>query len=339
VKHGNLEMVKMILNCVPVEVKEILFNQKLNDGSSALMLAIESLNSELIQFLMENNVNEDPKNDGTTIPMKLVSKHLFELAKHFLKKGHDFFAKDQMGKDLLFIITESLVFINPKGILFVEFLIDNGFSPNHEMETIKWTGEKRIMTVFQKVQYNTELAMKMIQLGADYVNFEKEISNFGYKKKIKEFRGEIQDPTEVVPYHNDPVKYLFLCVIHNRLDILKEISSQLDCTEIVDSNGNNILGLSLISYRMNIFEFIMKKLNFKTMMNQKNNEGLLPLHIALQRANYNAVRIFCEKSDSPLIIDHLCFEKTRIHRDLFDFLRQWKCMENSKSTDIHFHFR
>jgi ankyrin repeat protein len=80
-------------------------------------------------------------------------------------------------------------------------------------------------------------------------------------------------------------------------------------------------------------------MNFKVMMKQKNNEGLLPLHIALQRANYNAVRIFCEQSDPPLIIDHLCFEKTRIHRDLFDFLHQWKCMENSKTADIYFRFQ
>jgi ankyrin repeat protein len=71
------------------------------------------------------------------------------------------------------------------------------------------------------------------------------------------------------------------------------------------------------------------------MMKQKNNDGLLPFHIALQRANYNAVRMFCEKSYSPLIIDHLCFGKTRIHRELFDFLRQWKCMENSKTTNIY----
>jgi hypothetical protein len=306
-KHGNLEMVKMILNCVPVEVKEILTNQKLKDGSSALMLAIESLNLKLIQFLMENNVNEDPKNDGTTIPMKLVSKHLFELTKHFLYKGNNFFEKDNRGRDILAIMLGSLLNSKSQGILFMEFLIENGYSPNHEMEMITRTGEKKVLTVFQTVQYYTELAIKMIQLGAEYVKFDKEISTFGFKEKIKKYGCEIQDPTELVPYQNDPVKYLFLSVIHNRLDILKEISSQLDCSELRDSNGNSILGLSLISYRMNIFEFIMKNLNFKTMMKQKNNEGLLPLHIALQRANYKAVRTFCEQSDSPLIIDHLCF--------------------------------
>jgi hypothetical protein len=128
-------------------------------------------------------------------------------------------------------------------------------------------------------------------------------------------------------------------VIHNRLDILKEILSQLDCTDLKDYNGNNILGLSLISYRMDIFEFIVKHLNFNSMMKQKNNEGLLPLNLALQRANYIAVRTFCEKSDSPLNIDHFCFEKTRIHRELFYFLRQWKWMKNSKTTDIYFHFQ
>jgi hypothetical protein len=89
---------------------------------------------------------------------------------------------------------------------------------------------------------------------------------------------------------------------------------------------------------MNIFEFIVKNLNFKIMIEQKNKEGLLPIHIALQRANYFAVRTFCEQRDSPLIIDHLCFEKTRIHRELFDFLRQWKWMKTSKTTDIYFHF-
>jgi hypothetical protein len=227
VKHGNLEMVKMILNCAPEEVKEILFNQKLNNGSNALMLAIESQNLKLIHFMMENNVMEDPENDGTTTPMKLVSNYLFELAKHFLKKGHDFFAKDQMGRDLMYITLESNLYypLSKEGKSFLEFLIENGFSPNHEMETRIWSG-KRVETVFQKVQNKTDLAIKMIQLGADYVKFKKDFP-FLDKEKIKEFGGEIQDPTEVV---QDPVKYLFLCVIHNRLEILKEISSQLDCT-------------------------------------------------------------------------------------------------------------
>jgi ankyrin repeat protein len=74
VKHGNMEMVNMILNS-SVELKEVLFHQKLNDGSTALMLAIETQNLELIRIMMENNVKEDPKNDGTTIPMRLVSNN------------------------------------------------------------------------------------------------------------------------------------------------------------------------------------------------------------------------------------------------------------------------
>jgi hypothetical protein len=221
VNHGNLEMVNMILNSASVELQEILFHQKLYDGSSALMLAIESFHVELIDFLMRNNVNQGPKKDGTTIPMKLVSKHLFELTKDFLSNGnHNLFLKDEKGRDLLFITLDSLIFFNDEAILFLEFLIENGFSPNHEMETIHRNGGKKKEILFQKVRLHTNLALKMIQLGAEYVNFD-----FRYKEKIKQIEAEIQDPSEVIPYQNDPVKYLFLSVIHNRLDFERNFES------------------------------------------------------------------------------------------------------------------
>jgi ankyrin repeat protein len=209
VKHGNMEMVNMILNS-SVELKEVLFHQKLNDGSTALMLAIETQNLELIRIMMENNVKEDPKNDGTTILMRLVSNNLFELAKHFLNNGHDLFAKDGMGGDLLSIALDYKIFYQAGGKLFLEFLFENGFSPNHEMETRIWSGGKILLTVFQKIQNQTDLAMNMIQKGAEYVKFQHVYFIQSCTKKIKQFGGEIQDPTELVPYQNDPVKYLFL---------------------------------------------------------------------------------------------------------------------------------
>jgi hypothetical protein len=325
----------MILNSNSVE-KEILFDQRLNDGSSALMLAIESNNVRLIQFMMENNVNEGPRNDGKTIPMSLTNYSQNDLVKHFLENGHDIFAKDDQGRDILYHLISKWRPNYEIRIKLFEFLIHNGLSPNHKF--ILMGGE--VKSLVHHVLFQTELAVVVIRLGADYMKFRKfKFFTHRLKREIREFGCEIQDPTEIIPFQNDPVKYLFLSVIHNRMDILKEILIQLDCTELRDSSGDNILGVSLISYRMNIFEFIMKQLNWKTMMKHKNNEGLLPIHIALQRNNYVAVRTFCECNDEPLNIDRLCFQKTRIHRELFYFLRQWKLIKISKSMDTKFHFQ
>jgi hypothetical protein len=318
-------MVKMILNSNSVE-KEILFDQQLNDGSSALMLAIESENLELIKFMMANNVKEDPRNDGKTIVMSLAYHGNFDLVKHFLENGHDIFAKDDQGRDILYHLISKRGPNYEKRIKIFKFLIHNGFSPNHKFETIN--EEQKYL--IEMVEY--DLAILIIQLGANKVRPQ-------LMREIRELECGIQDPIEVIPYQNDPIKYLFLSVIHNRMDVLKEILRQYDCTNLTYSSGDNILGVSLISYRMNIFEFIMKQLNWKTMMKHKNNEGLLPIHIALQRNNYVAVRTFCECNDEPLNIDRLCFQKTRIHRELFYFLRQWKLIKISKSMDTKFHFQ
>jgi hypothetical protein len=337
-------MVKMILESNSID-KEILFNQKLNDGSTALMLAIKSNKLEMIHFMMENNVKEDPTNDGTTVPMALSSSLQFDLIKHFLNNGkHDIFAQDNYGRDILYLSSKYNVhFEDKKKYLLFEFLIQNGFSPNHQF-VLNHNWNKltyNVESLFQIIKGDIDLAITIIKLGADYVETKNKNPHLFDRQllmKIKEFECEIQDPTEIIHYQSDPVKYLFLSVIHNRIDILKEILKQLDCTELKDSNGNNILGLSVISYRMNIFDFIMNQLNWRSMIKQKNNEGLLPLHLALQRANYMVVRKICELSEGTLNIDNLCFEKTRIHRNLFYFLHQWKLMENSMTMDINFHF-
>jgi ankyrin repeat protein len=126
-------------------------------------------------------------------------------------------------------------------------------------------------------------------------------------------------------------------VVHNRLDLLKSLIDETNFTTLNDK-GNNILAQSIESYQMEIFDFIVKNLNWKE-LNVKNHEGILPIHMALQRGNYHVIRTFCQLSESPVKLDHLCFEKTRIHKSLFDFLKQWSVLKSTKSLGISFRFQ
>jgi hypothetical protein len=149
----------------------------------------------------------------------------------------------------------------------------------------------------------------------------------------------IQEPLSNFPKNSSKsfAEKLSLCVIHNRLDLLKTLIKDTDYL-VVNEKGNNILSQSIESYQMEIFDFIIKNLNWKEMINMKNNKELLPLHMALQRRNYHVIRTFCSLTENPMKMDHLCFKKTRNHKELFEYLKQWNIYKTKKNSNISFHF-
>jgi ankyrin repeat protein len=300
-----------------------------------LILAIENRNYPLICFLIENNVPEINTNSGMTPIMYAVKYKQPELAKEFILKGHDIFALDSDGNDVLVYAIE----VN-KNYEFIEYLIENGFSPNR-LYSDDWSALD--IAIYAN---NLLPIFILLNLGGNFIksrNFGLNSLKLGNSLLIEYFKSKdcrIQEPGSDFPKESSKSleEKMSLCVIHNRLDLLKSLISDYNYT-LVNEKGNNILSQSIESYQMEIFDFIIKNLNWKEMMKVKNNEGLLPIHMALQRANYYVIRTFCQLSETCVKIDHLCFLKTRIHKGLFDYLKQWNLFKTTKNSDISFQFQ
>jgi hypothetical protein len=329
VRFGSLEIVEMLMK---YEEKQLLLNQTLEDGRNALLLAIQNRNLQMIDFLLENDIPEVSSSHGITPAMYAMQQNLLELAKEFFVKGHDMFAKDSNGNDIL------VHAIFHKKLNFIEYLIENGFSPNREYSG-DWTALAFAFHSLARI-----VILRMMNLGANIFKsrysgpFSLDFLNIANLPQIRNCI--IQNPS--VDFSNFPPisleEKLSLCVIHNRLDLLKTLISDSDYTG-VNIKGNNILAQSIQSYQMNIFDFIIKNLNWKEMINIKNNEGLLPIHIALQKSNYHVVRTFCDLSGTPVNIDRMCCVKTIIHKGLYVKLKQWRLLKTIESSDISFHFQ
>jgi ankyrin repeat protein len=331
IEKGDLRVVKFMMECWD---KQILLNQRLEDGRNALLLAIESRTLPLIEYLLEHNVPEVNSYDGLTPTMCAIKEKLPELAKKFILKGHDIFALDSDGNDI-FVYT-----IENKDFNLVIYLIENGFSPNRI-----YSGDWSPLDIAIFCPRNDEIMMTILQFGGSFIksrNFAPNLKIQGFNDLEKLFSSTIFGIQDRLSNFSDfpPISFaekLTLCVVHNRLDLLKSLIDETNFTTLNDK-GNNILAQSIESYQMEIFDFIVKNLNWKE-LNVKNHEGFLPIHMALQRGNYHVIRTFCQLSEPSVKLDHLCFEKTRIHKSLFDFLKQWRILKSTKSFDISFQFQ
>jgi ankyrin repeat protein len=328
VRFGSLEIVEMLMK---YEEKQLLLNQTLEDGRNALLLAIQNRNLQMIDFLLENNIPEVSSCQGITPAMYAIQENLSELAKEFFVKGHDMFAKDCNGNDIF------VHAIFQKKMIFIEYLIENGFSPN-----IEYSGDWTALT-FALKSCARIVILSMTNLSTSVKSQYFGPYPFAYLNiaNIPQIRNCIFQNQSVNFSNFSPIPFeekLSVCVIHNRLDLLKTLISDSDYTG-VNFKGNNILAQSIQSYQMNIFDFIIKNLNWKEMINIRNNEGLLPIHIALKKSNYHVVRTFCDLSVTPVNIDRMCCVKTIIHKGLFDKLKQWRLLKTIESSDVSFHFQ
>jgi hypothetical protein len=243
------------------------------------------------------------------------------------------------GRDALRLAIES------KNCTLVKFLIQ---FKAHELIPINWMSLMKMIIKFVLIELVEEFLIisedifETDSIGIDIFGYalEKRREYFLYYFIQNGFDPKGRGIKNLLKYKkslNSIADQITNSVIENRSDLLKLLIDETNFTTL-NFGGNNILAQSIESYQMEIFDFIVKNLNWKE-LNVKNHEGILPIHMALQRGNYHVIRTFCQLSESPVKLDHLCFEKTRIHKSLFDFLKQWSVLKSTKSLDISFRFQ
>jgi ankyrin repeat protein len=307
-KSGNVETLEFL-----VDQKFSIYDRD-SHGRTATMYAIEYSKLEAVQFFcrISKSTVKRAEENGVTPLMKACIKGNQKIATVLLEHGALINSTDDK-KD------NALTYALTNGHLnLATYLFENGATMDSKTTYLYLPSIREIRFVFQNSPFWSPVYHRTPE--------------FEYLKEENPILLQLKDPNFKLSGGNME-KALHACVIYDRIDVFKEILEIFPDINQVDQDGNSILHLSIIHYKLEMFYLLMKDSRVK--LELKNNEQWTPLEIAMKKGNLEAVR-----SLIPLqsVYKSTYFQLTRIHKFIFDFVRKWNIFK-TKFFDLKFYFQ
>ncbi|EAY16383.1 ankyrin repeat protein, putative [Trichomonas vaginalis G3] len=256
-------------------------NEKDNGGLTALHIAVDSNQLEIVEFLLSHGANIDEKdNDGLTALHIAVKSNQLKIVEFLLSHGANINEKDYLGKTALHIAVKS------NQLKIVEFLLSHGANIDEK-------NNDGLTALHFAVLYNDKETVEfLLSHGAN-------IDEKDYLGKTALHIAEMFNNEEIVKFllshganidekDNDGLTALHIAVKSNQLKIVEFLLSHGANINEKDYLGKTALHIAVKSNQLKIVEFL---LSHGANINEKDYLGKTALHIATKINNEETVEV------------------------------------------------
>lgn len=324
-QQGYIEMIKLLL---PYKIN---VNAKRDWGRTALFDTLYNINNPIAvaTLLLDNGADTEITDElGNTVLCESVSRKNPELMKFFLKRGASIKGVAGQNSPLHCAVAyrdlETAEFLI-KGGADIEILDKDGCTPLHNViyfEKGPYPGDAEMANFLldnganihaKDTKYGLTLLHKAARRGShELLNT---LLNRGANIEEKTFGG-------ATPLH--------YTIAFDRVETAELLLNRGADITAVDNYGDTVLHYACYSEAPNILQLFLNR-GAKAFCDVKNNNGLTPLHVAVQKGYANLAVVLLQNGADPMIKDNQ-------GEDAFSLLEKWYDNEKTQSgaySDCH----